>query len=89
MALRQLLINYFSFNITFIRNIKKPSKKLIILLISYKKFLKIFYKPIPFVWEFIRGWNRMELNDHKGMKSNEIELNVFKQWKWMKWNEIN
>ena len=37
-------LNYESFNITFMENIKKLLKKLITLLFSYKMFIKIVSK---------------------------------------------
>ena len=38
-----------SFNTTFMINIKNCKKKLITFFFSYKKFLKIFSKPMPLV----------------------------------------
>ena len=53
-------------------------------------FCKLITTPLDFVWEFIREWNRMKLNDHKGMEWlwNGIYLCKEKEWKRNKQNGI-
>ena len=46
-------LNYESFNITFMENIKKLSKKLITLLFSLKMFLKLVSKLMPLEYPLI------------------------------------
>ena len=37
---------------------------------------------------YLREENRMEWNNHKGMKMNGIYLSKGNEWKRMEWNEI-
>ena len=37
-------------------------------------------RALGFVWEFIKERNRMECNDHKGVKKNEIYLSEGNKW---------
>ena len=38
------------------------------------------YFALGSVWEFIREWNEMELNDHKGMERNRMYLSKGNEW---------
>ena len=53
-----------------------------LLLDPYFKIKSWIYKGILEVlgsaWEFIREWNGMEWDGHKGMEMNGMEWNVFK-----------
>ena len=47
-----------------------------------------YFISLGFVWKFIGEWNRMERNDHKEMKMNEMYLSKGNKWKRMEWNGI-
>ena len=45
--------------------------------------LLIYVIPLGSVWEFIREWNRMEWNNHKGMERNGMYLSKGNEWNGM------
>ena len=45
---------------------------------SVSHVVEYFEPTLSSVLEFIREYNEMELNDHKGMEKNGMKLNVFK-----------
>ena len=45
--------------------------------------------PLRSVWEFIREWNEIEWNDHKGMEMNEMYLSKRKEWNEMKLSNLD